>query len=164
MAGHPHRPDHGQQLPAHLAVALHLARCLADRLDHERNRAAFTVVVGNRKWHPFAFRVGHHDDELARARGLGQHRMTHLEQEGDVREILPAHDRVTGPLRCQLHYIPPFNASLVLNVSGETNAGISRCASRVPLPGANRPGGGSFVGSGLGCNSCTRLDRQFSGC
>jgi hypothetical protein len=96
VARDPHRANERSQARADPAIALHFPRRLADCLDHERDRALVAVEVGDRERDAFSLVVRHHDDELARARGFGQQWMVNLEQEGDVRELLPSHDFEAG--------------------------------------------------------------------
>jgi hypothetical protein len=89
---HAHRPDQRVQPRAGAARLLHLARRLADRLDDQRDRAALAVVVGDRQRDPLAMLVQHDDDELPGPGGARHQRVAHLQQVGDVGEVLPAHD------------------------------------------------------------------------
>ena len=89
MTGDAHRSDHGVQVAADLALLLHLPGGLADRLDDQGDGAAFAVEVGDGEGNSFSVRMRHHDDELAGLGGPRHHRMSKLEEVGDVGEILP---------------------------------------------------------------------------
>ena len=115
-----HRADQAEQVRAGAAVALHLARGLADRLDHQRDRAALAVEVRDGERNALALRVRHHDDELARLGGAGELGVQNLEQIGRLREILSFHDLKVRLLdgfghfdtRCSATYPAPQRVNL----------------------------------------------------
>ena len=75
------------------AARLHLARRLAYSLDDERDGAPVAVEIRDRERNPLAALVQYDDDELPGFRRARQERRLDFEQEGDVGEVLPPHDR-----------------------------------------------------------------------
>ena len=94
--GMPIGPTRPYSVRADSAVLLHLPGRLADRLDDQRDRAGDAVEVGDGQRDALTVLVQHDDDELARPRRLGHQRMAHLEQVGDVGEVLPLDDLEVG--------------------------------------------------------------------
>jgi hypothetical protein len=86
------RPGQAVQCGTGAADLLHLLGGLADRLDHERDRAAFAVEVGDRERDPLARFVAHRDDELTRLRGARHQRVEDLQHVGDVGVVLARDD------------------------------------------------------------------------
>ena len=123
-SGMPMGPTSASSRLADMAVALDFARGLADGLDDERDRcprarSKSAMVSGMRS----PSLVRHHDDELARPRRLRQQRVTHLQQKGDVRKILPGYDLIPGVPRAWCISIPLCEIRFCPKVSGETMQG-----------------------------------------
>ncbi len=144
VGGDAHRADHAVERGADLAFRLHLPGRLAHRLDHQRDGPFLAVEVRDGQRDALAVLVQHHDHELPRLRGLGHQRMAHLEQIGDIGEILACHDFEIG--HCiRIHIGPPLPACLSGNgVVGGIGWFAVFCAA-----------------DGL-CKTCSRLNRVRS--
>jgi hypothetical protein len=92
---------------------LHLAGRLADRLDHERDRALVRIEVGERQRNALALLVLHHDDELSCARRLRHQRMADVQLIGDVGVVLAVDDLEIGHAPFPRSAGPGFHATLV---------------------------------------------------